>query len=302
MDNDIKLVKVVKKAVKSIKFKIDYRGYAILNGEDGNDRIKELVLAADPAMIARCGATEMRCVEEYLTRDYFTDTIKREISELSGVFPANDAFLKQFCQHYMDCVSKSDILALWGVGAECKVVKTRCDKNTEYTHLTALEPYYFAKPWSAALKGKKVLVVHPFDESIQSQYTNREALFNNPDVLPEFASLTCIRAVQSIAGQKTEFETWFDALEYMKNQIKEADFDVAIIGAGAYGLPLAAFVKELGKIAIQMSGSTQILFGIKGKRWEQIPEIAKLFNEHWVRPAETEKPKNSEKVEGGSYW
>lgn len=302
MDNDIKLVKVIKKAVKSIKFNMDYRGLSILNGENGNHRIKELVLAADPAMIARCGATEMRCVEEYLTRDNFTDTIKRQISELSGVFPTNDAFLKRFCEHYMECVSESDILALWGVGAECKVVKTKCSTNTEFVQLTALEPYYFAHPWSTALKGKKVLVIHPFDKSIQDQYANRELLFRNPDLLPEFASLTCIRAVQSIAGQKTEFNTWFDALEHMKEQIKEADFDVAIIGAGAYGLPLAAYVKALGKIAIQMSGCTQILFGIKGKRWEQIPEVSKLFNEHWVRPAETEKPKNSDKVEGGSYW
>ena len=302
MDNDIKLVKVIKKAVKNIKFKVDYHGYSILNGIDGNRRIKERILTAEPTMIARCGATEMRCVEEFLTRNNFTDTIKREISELSGVFPASDAFLKRFCEQYMECVSESDILALWGVGAECKVVKTKCSSNTEYVHLTALEPYYFAEPWSAALKGKKVLVVHPFDKSIQGQYANRERLFNNQEVLPEFASLTCIRAVQSIAGQKTEFDSWFDALEYMKKQIKEADFDVAIIGAGAYGLPLAAFVKELGKIAIQMAGSTQILFGIKGKRWEQIPEVSKLFNEHWIRPAETEKPKHSEKVEGGSYW
>ena len=302
MDNDIKLVKVIKKAIKNIKFKVNYRGFFILNGADGNDRIKELILAARPAMIARCGATEMRCVEEYLTRVNFTDTIKREISELSGVFPANDDFLKRFCEYYMECVSKSDILALWGVGAECKVVKTKCTSNTEYAHLTALEPYYFGEPWSAALKGKNVLVIHPFDKSIHDQYANREALFSNPNVLPEFASLTCIRAVQSIAGQKTEFNSWFDALEHMKNQIRDTDFDVAIIGAGAYGLPLAAYVKELGKISIQMSGCTQILFGIKGKRWEQIPEVSKLFNEYWVRPAETEKPKNSEKVEGGSYW
>lgn len=61
-------------------------------------------------------------------------------------------------------------------------------------------------------------------------------------------------------------------------------------------------MKQLGKIAIQMSGSTQILFGIKGKRWENIPEVSKLFNEYWIRPAENETPKKSEKVEGGSYW
>lgn len=302
MDNDSKIVRAIKETLKKIKFRIDYRGYYILDSSTGNDIIKDIVTQSKPAMIARCGATEMRCVGEYLSTGAFSETIKREISELSGVFPTTDSFLRQFCEYYIDCVAQSDILALWGVGAECKVVKTKCGDKTKYTRLTALEPYYFEQPWSATLKGKKVLVIHPFEESIRKQYENREKLFPNPEVLPEFASLTCIRAVQSIAGQKTQFDTWFDALDYMKNQIKQADFEVAIIGAGAYGLPLAAYVKQLGKIAIQMSGSTQILFGIKGKRWEQIPEVSKMFNEHWVRPTENETPKKSEKVEGGSYW
>lgn len=302
MDNDIKLIRVLKKAVKKVKFNIDYRGYSILDATSGNETIKKAIQSTKPAMVARCGATEMRCVGEYLETGTFSDTIKREISELSGVFPTSADFLRKFCQYYMDCVGQSDILALWGVGSESKVVKANCSENTTFVQLTALEPYYFEKPWSVALRGKKVLVIHPFEESIRKQYEKKGKLFTNPEVLPEFASLTCIRAVQSIAGQKTQFETWFDALDYMKNQIKQVDFDVAIIGAGAYGLPLAAYVKQLGKIAIQMSGSTQILFGIKGKRWEQIPEVSKMFNEYWVRPTENETPKKSEKVEGGSYW
>lgn len=302
MDNDSRIVKVIKDTMKTVRFRIDYRGYSVMDSSTGNDHIKDIILRNRPSMIARCGATEMRCVGEYLSKGTFSDRIKREISELSGVFPATESVLEQFCRFYMDCVGQSDILALWGVGAESKVVKAKCSEDTKFVQLTALEPYYFEKPWSVVLRGKKVLVLHPFEESIRKQYKNRMKLFSNPEVLPEFASLTCIRAVQSIAGQKTQFETWFDALDYMKNQIKQVDFDVAIIGAGAYGLPLAAYVKQLGKIAIQMSGSTQILFGIKGKRWENIPEVSKLFNEYWIRPAENETPKKSEKVEGGSYW
>lgn len=302
MDNDSRIMRIIKEKIKTVRFRIDYRGYDVMDSSTGNDYIKEIVLQNMPAMIARCGATEMRCVGEYLSKGVFSDRIKCEICDLSGVFPATESVLKKFCEYYMDCVGESDILALWGVGAECKVVKAKCSEDTKYVQLTALEPYYFEKPWSVTLKGKKVLVIHPFEESIRKQYENREKLFSNPEVLPKFASLTCIRAVQSIAGQETKFETWFDALDYMKNQIKQADFDVAIIGAGAYSLPLAAYVKQLGKIAIQMSGSTQILFGIKGKRWENIPEVSKLFNEYWVRPTENETPKDSEKVEGGSYW
>lgn len=302
MDNDINLVKKIKKIYKTLKFKHDYRGYYVLNASKGNELISKMVLNNVPVMIGRCGATEMRCVEEYLNTGKFTNKIKSEIQNLSGVFPTTDDTLKKFCEYYMECVSQADLLALWGVGAESKVVKSKCKSNTSYCELESLEPYYFERPWSENLKGKRVLVIHPFVESIQKQYQKREKLFNNKNILPEFKSLTCIKAVQSIASEKTEYGTWFEALNSMKKQIEKYEFDVAIIGAGAYSLPLAAYVKELGKTSIQMSGSTQILFGIKGKRWESIPKVSKHFNEEWIKPSDSETPKDNKIVEGGSYW
>ena len=56
-----------------------------------------------------------------------------------------------------------------------------------------------------------------------------------------------------------------------------------------------------------MGGSLQLLFGIKGKRWED-PNYNKnynyseLMNEYWIRPDERFKPKNAAQVEGGCYW
>ena len=88
----------------------------------------------------------------------------------------------------------------------------------------------------------------------------------------------------------------------MKSQIDKIDFDIALIGCGAYGLPLAAHVKRAGKIGVHMGGCLQILFGIMGKRWDEHPIISKLYNDNWVRPSELEKPKSYLKVEDGCYW
>ena len=79
-------------------------------------------------------------------------------------------------------------------------------------------------------------------------------------------------------------------------------YDVAITGAGAYSLPLAAHARDTGHAVVQMSGATQLLFGIKGKRWDAHPQISKLYNDAWTRPAASEQPQNKERVEGGSYW
>ncbi|MBC3795424.1 hypothetical protein [Spirosoma utsteinense] len=113
------------------------------------------------------------------------------------------------------------------------------------------------------------MIIHPFEESIKAQYNKRKLLFNNVLLLPDF-KITVLKAVQSVAGNgvKSGFDSWFGALDYMKSRINEIDFDIAIIGCGAYGMPLAAHVKDTGKQAIHMGGETQIMFGIKGKRWE----------------------------------
>lgn len=244
----------------------------------------------------------MRCIEEYLSHpNKYSEKIKKEIYELSGVFPNDDNTIRNFCEYYMDCMEKADILALWGVGAEHKIVGRMLNHDTRYIRLRSLEPYYFDKPWSKKLEEKRVLVVHPFSETIMNQYKKRLLLFKD-GVLPQFKSVHCIKAVQSIAGAKTDFNNWFEALSYMKNEISITDFDVAIIGAGAYGLPLTSYCKEIGKQAIQMSGATQILFGIKGKRWDNHPVISKFYNDYWVRPDESETPPMIGKVEGGSYW
>ena len=111
--------------------------------------------------------------------------------------------------------------------------------------------------------------------------------------------------MQGLAGQKTGYDTWFDALAAMEKQMDACDYEVAIIGAGAYGLPLAAHARDTGHVAIQMSGATQLLFGIKGRRWDtptpQNPAKA-VSNPAWVRPAPAEQPANKQAVEGGSYW
>ena len=108
-------------------------------------------------------------------------------------------------------------------------------------------------------------------------------------MLPPF-HLQTFRSVQSLAGIQTPFKDWFEAYKFMCEGIAKIDFDVAIVGCGAYGLPIGSFIKgELKKTAIHLGSATQILFGIKGKRWDDIPFFRDhLYNEHWTRPSEDE--------------
>jgi hypothetical protein len=233
----------------------------------------------------------------------YASNLRRIIRENSGVFPTDDASLDRFCEVFLAAVSQTDVMGVWFNRSEHVIVERYCP-NAQLVQLEALNCVLRDDPWSSRLAGKTVLVVHPFARSIESQYrTHRTQLFANPRVLPEF-ELKTLPAVQSIAGNECGFETWFDALEYMKERVSAIDFDVAVIGAGAYGLPLGAAVKALGKQAVHYGGQTQLLFGIRGRRWEiESPDdIAPLFNEYWVRPSAEETPAGSERVEGGCYW
>lgn len=88
----------------------------------------------------------------------------------------------------------------------------------------------------------------------------------------------------------------------MKEEIDKQDYEIALLGCGAYGLPLAAHVKRTGKKAVHMGGVLQFLFRIKGKRYIENPKTAQYINEYFVSPSDSDKPQMANVVEGGCYW
>ena len=265
--------------------------------------IIELLKSNKPCMISRFGSTELQTL--WYSR-FFPLSIPlksrtyNNIQNASGFFPVTHQNLKRFYQEYKEDVKEMDVLVSWRVE---EFFFRDWIRNKQMIRKSSMDTFYAQEhPWTVALENQRILVVHPFAETVESQYQNREKLFSNPLVLPKFASLQTIKSVQSIAGNPVGFDTWFDALNWMKAEIEKKDFDIALIGCGAYGLPLAAHVKRMGKKVIHMGGILQFLFGIKGKRYVDNPETAQYINEYFVAPSKTEKPKLADKVEGGCYW
>jgi hypothetical protein len=310
-------LKIAKKLYEFINGRPELRNWKMFsNKEYANNLIYDKLMENTPLMIARIGSTEMLNLVNYLgvkrgKKDYI-GYIKNEsppwwwernrIEQLynwSGVFPKEISIVNKFCELMIKEINLIDILGSWLLDEKYFDKEL---KNAKRLVLEDIEPFFTKNPWTRALKGKKVLVVHPFVETIKKQYMKRELLFDN-NLLPDF-DLKTVKAVQTLAGEKTKFKDWFEALDFMKSEIDKVDFDICIIGAGAYGLPLAAHVKRIGKKAVHLGGVTQLLFGIIGKRWETyiVWPYMNLFNEHWVRPGEKEKPKNSDVVEGSCYW
>lgn len=281
--------------------------------------IRSRLLDDKPCMIARFGANELSAMVNYLGVRIRKRSVSEYIFENSpswwwdekvidlmhtgaGFFPPQEDKLEEFSQLMIADTPQVDILGSWLPNERYFQNEL---KNAIKVQLLVLDPYWAKKPWTSALEGKKVLVVHPFTDTIKKQYKKREYLFEN-NLLPEF-ELKTVQAVQSVAGTKTPFADWFEALNFMKEEIDKIDYDICLIGAGAYGFPLAAHVKRQGKKAFHVGGSLQLLFGIRGRRWESpdyhhVYDYPGLVNQYWVTPSQKEKPKNSELVEGGCYW
>lgn len=290
------------------------------HGQAANDLIRELLRDDAPCMIARFGTGELEAaLRGIYIRDkscvitkffklaigmigpfWWDNSIRAGLCWNAGFFPPTDEALEAFSVRVCEDAMQIDILATHSPG-ETEV----CMGNAavKAIPLPDLEPFRRHNPWTSALYGKKVLVVHPFVDTIRSQYEKRRLLFKNPDMLPDFR-LETYRTLSSFAGNKVPYSTWFDALDKMCADIAKIDFDIALIGCGAYGMSIGAYIKrELKRKAVHMGGATQLLFGIKGGRWDRVPLYSEgLYNEHWVRPFASDTVPSVRTIEGGCYW
>lgn len=289
--------------------------------QEANDYIREQLLLGKPLLISKFGSIELTALcyyknslkQKYSFQDYlnffkgYQPTIwwkdRNGIDDLcrnAGFFPNDQALIGEYYQVNVEAMKQIDILGSY------LSMEDAFAKELSHSFCVNLDGYYapflFKNPWTSSLKGKKVLVVHPFTEDIEMQYKNNRAfIWKDPEVLPEFELIT-YRAVQSMLDIKTPYKDWFEALETMKQEINVIDFDIAIVGCGAYGMPLSAYIKTLNKQVIHMASWTQILFGILGTRWDGYDFMKIYFNEYWKRPSKKTVPKDSQLIENGCYW
>ena len=291
-------------------------------GQAANDLIRGLLEVDQPCLITRFGGGEMEALlrgidvqsTDCLVRKIFKmitgeggpfwwdNSIRAGLCWNAGFFPPTDEALNKYARRFCEDIPQIDLIGTTYPGE--KYLALRFAPHMKAVPLEDLEPFWRKKPWTLALEGKRILVVHPFEDTIRAQYAKRELLFPQaPDLLPEF-ELTTYRAISSFAGNKVPFTTWFDALDKMCDDISNIDFDIALIGCGAYGMHIGAFIKRtMRRKAFHLCGATQLLFGIRGRRWDKIPKYSEsLYNGHWVRPFASDTVPAVKTIEGGCYW
>ena len=286
--------------------------------------IADIIRAGKPAMVARFGSGELEAtlrglaIQERRERGlahaavrflagrsapfWWDNSIRAGLCWVAGYFPPTDADLDRFAERvFRDC-SELDVLATWQEGEDR--MRRRFFPAARLCSMSGFSyPFQHDGPWYSALAGRRVLVVHPFGKTIRSQFACRKGVFPTGRDLPDFELLSYLPPMTFGGHQRSSgHATWIETLDSMIEAIRTIPFDVALIGAGAYGMSLAAAVKRMGRIGIHMGGATQLLFGIKGGRWDGNGIGDAFYNEHWVRPSGDEVPDNAKNIECGGYW
>ena len=276
-----------------------------LSIDEGRKKNIDLVNSNKPFMVGRYGTSEGRALAEYYQikfgqrKDYLPRT-KKFLCCNAGFFPDDTTSVNRWGELLSELSPECDVLGIMNFYCEGWIVENLCANAILMPNGGIASA---SKGYTHCLEGKKILVVHPMSQTIESQYfNNREKIFPGSNALPEF-ELETIKAINTQADEvDPRFLTWFDALDYMTEEVAKRDFDIALVGCGAYGFPLSARIKQMGKSAIHMGGAVQTLFGIKSGRGLGNSYINNLYNDYWVWPDENDRPKGFEKVENGCYW
>ena len=280
-----------------------------------SDDIVAQINSGKPLLVARLGGTEGYITGQYCERmlgtrkKYVEDTVKWMYST-SGFFADNyedkSAALDKYSEMILDAIPECDYLS--AVAPKKVYIPYFFKYYASPQCVATFNDYgpYFDVPtdqtWVRALAGKKVLVVNSFADSIASQYNRKSELVKSKEYeLPDFELLTYKTMTTQVGERPGGYENFFEVLDKMLEDIKKLDFDIALIGAGAYCFLIGAEIKRMGKIAIEPCGNTPLFFGVYGERNLRDGIVEKYKTDAWIRPMEA-PPERAKEVEGGCYW
>jgi len=283
-----------------------------------HDRMAEHLWSTPRACVGRLGLGELLAYRLLQAHSHLSegdrDKLRNCVSMNVGVSPPTDDVLRDFVHRYAEatraCTMMSRVDAAWF--PDEAVFLRMCDaESLPYVRMSTLGIVHdFARheqTWMRALDGQRVLVVHPFADTIRAQFSKGfAALFGDGHHMPKNMTLVTVKApLTQRPADETDGKTWSEHMLELESAVAERkdDFDVALLACGGYGMPLCHYISgTLGKKAVYMGGVLQIMFGIRGNRWDARSDYTCLFNDEWVRPRVDERPREWAQIENGCYW
>ena len=283
--------------------------YSVPSSLASNDFIIELIKRENPFSIIRLGT------EAHAVYDFAIGRQKYRCASLpnnAGIYWSNKEDLTKYLFMYNDAIRFSDGIVALG-DSRWNTVQSYFISQYKLSpiHSRSVESFYYVHdkvtPWTHYLLGKRVLVINPFVVSFKRQLDRGFSMFQEGhlQMFQKNQEFVFYKSFQTAAGNRLH-SSWIETFNIMCEDIKKMDFDIALLGCGGYGLPLCDYIKrKLNKSAIYVGGGIQLMFGVMGRRWENLEFWRRIIKENktrFVRPNEDEALPNSTRVEMSCYW
>jgi hypothetical protein len=290
---------------------------------------KEIKTKTDGWAAGKIGTSELNAIRWFLQRQQsshktnYPQSIVREMKQNAGFWNGLnvliDDALDDWAKQTLNSLGLLDAVVSWSpttLSQEMELLNYYSPTSKKIV-LRALEPYYTpSNQYTLQMTEGKIAVVSPFAKSIQSQWLKMSSIFPLEGAAGQmWLPNQEIIAINSFYGPfmtpmnislswspEIRNEGPNAAIDYLENEVIKSGAKYAFVGIGALSLILVARLKKHGITAIHTGGGTQIMFGVKGKRWSNHTVISNFFNSNWISPLPEEIPSGANNVEGGCYW
>jgi hypothetical protein len=242
----------------------------------------------------------------------FEDDLRFHGLKQEGVFPAEPAFYLDFNRFYVPHLRNIDCLGIAYYPWELQIVRHHVvESKLVYYGDQQTDPYSPSTRKNCYLpyfRGRKILIVCPFAGILRERATEEifEGVWSKAGKKKWFypASVDALEFPYGFSEEtQRRYATAIELFEDIASAIEQRDFDVALIGAGGLAIPIASHVKSMGKVALDLGGHLQVVFGVLGKRHWRRNWDAWNGNEWCIEmPARYRPPEADEVCDGGAYW
>jgi len=278
------------------------RGFKTIQFDDNKrlfDYVTEKVGKGEPFILPQIvGIETVAAVLERTTsttnpRDLmdYISTQGMEVAAKSGVRLTSIVDMREFSAAYYKAFDQCELFCAWDIqGPQCMQI-AQSHEHIKYLYSSktpiwaaAMEVfhYLYSTPWTVGLRGKRVLILSPWNDIIHDRIKDRADIWNGIDILPE-CEITSV-TIDMKALSRIPFVDAMAKLVAMVDE-KSDTYDVALVACGGFSNPLCWYLYRCGKSAVHVGDVIALWFGIATPRWvAERPDIIRMYsNSSWTK-------------------
>jgi hypothetical protein len=294
--------------------KINFLNEGILNGNKINndilittdeDEIKEKI-KNNSLVTLRLGCVEASFFLMYklnksvpLDHIVYSKHYDEKMKRNAGLYYKNEIDRQRvcewYCNHLLELANESTLTSCYSVLKYDLTFYSYLNIKGKKLHNWGLLP----KILMTTLEGKKVLVISNATDILKkSADRGLENIYNMP--IQNFSSIYYIKTPQTTIGCEYPNNSIIETTNEILEEVKNINFDIALLSCGAYGVAITNEIRKMGKMAVYLGSALYTMFGVY-TAGIPFPEDNIFKKENFIEIEEL-CPEHCKNIDEGKYW